>query len=79
MTAPHRISFYRQQMRAGNVQLLCSTCNALKGDMSPDRWWAIVKFATYHALLHEKAGSPGGGPPFTMHQIRERIRMAVTQ
>ena len=27
-----RMSFYRRQMRAGNLQLLCGRCNAVKGD-----------------------------------------------
>lgn len=27
-----RISFYREQARKGNAQVLCKTCNAIKGD-----------------------------------------------
>lgn len=29
-----RVSFYREQQRNGNLQLLCERCNARKGNMS---------------------------------------------
>jgi 5-methylcytosine-specific restriction endonuclease McrA len=31
-----RISFYRAQHAAGNLQILCDKCNARKGDSMPD-------------------------------------------
>jgi len=42
-SAPERISFYRNQMRCGNVQLLCVRCNSLKADLPPDVWWQCLK------------------------------------
>lgn len=29
----HRMSFYRREHAAGNLQVLCATCNALKGNV----------------------------------------------
>jgi len=41
-SAPERISFYRKQMLAGNVQILCSHCNGIKSDLDMDTWLAMV-------------------------------------
>ena len=42
-SAPQRISFYRSQLRAGNVQLLCARCNSLKADLPPDIWFHALQ------------------------------------
>ena len=42
MDTSQRISFYRAQMRMGNIQLLCTRCNALKGDLSQADWLALL-------------------------------------
>jgi len=31
----HRMSFYRKQLAAGNLQILCSPCNSRKSDNVP--------------------------------------------
>jgi hypothetical protein len=36
MDASHRQSFYNQQERNGNLQLLCKRCNAIKGNSIPE-------------------------------------------
>ena len=33
-----RMSFYRAQMRAGNLQVLCSRCNSIKGAAEEQRY-----------------------------------------
>lgn len=33
MSSVQRVSYYRHQMRMGNIQLLCHSCNAKKGAM----------------------------------------------
>jgi hypothetical protein len=43
MGSVHRVSFYRQQMRLGNLQLLCSSCNSLKGAKEQPRYITTVK------------------------------------
>lgn len=40
MSSDQRISFYRAEMRKGNIQLLCRVCNAKKGDMTDREWRA---------------------------------------
>ena len=42
-SAPQRISFYRAQMRCGNVQLLCARCNSLKSDLPADIWFHALQ------------------------------------
>jgi hypothetical protein len=42
-SAPQRISFYRGQMRCGNVQLLCARCNSLKADLPADIWFQALR------------------------------------
>lgn len=33
-----RVSYYLRQMRAGNLQLLCSRCNSVKRDLEAPRY-----------------------------------------
>jgi len=46
----HRLSsydralFYRRQLQAGNLQVLCQSCNNLKGSLSWDDWMALFPF-----------------------------------
>jgi hypothetical protein len=74
MTAPARMSFYRAQMRAGNVQLLCKVCNALKGDLLPDVWTDALSNMKSSALELRPSLAPGGGTPWTPEQQQEWLR-----
>ncbi len=69
MELSHRMSFYRKQWRNGNLQLLCSRCNSLKGDgpmhdllalltttSSEDSKGSIIKRGEQHQQLR-KGGS----------------------
>ena len=38
MDSSQRMSFYRKQFRVANLQVLCSRCNAWKGDMTFVEW-----------------------------------------
>ena len=75
--AVERICFYRRQMRAGNVQLLCQACNALKGDTPAATWETAVRMAYHDAAHQPHARPPGGGPsipPAALHAaIRDRL------
>lgn len=53
-SAPERICFYRRQMRAGNIQLLCGTCNSLKSEMPVALWKAALRD------VHARTRSAGG-------------------
>src|SRR5271170_297973 len=37
-----RVTFYREQMRRGNLQLLCSDCNSRKRDLPMERYITTV-------------------------------------
>ena len=41
-SAPERICFYRRQMQAGNIQLLCANCNSLKADLTAADWRSAI-------------------------------------
>lgn len=47
-----RICFYRKQWRQGNIQLLCSRCNELKGGMERADWDMFRRYQS--ACLHGK-------------------------
>ena len=78
MTAPARISFYRAQMRKGNLQLLCSECNSLKGDMTAAEWHEVMLYATERTIQRNGACSPGKGPDTSPEHWREIIRALIT-
>jgi 5-methylcytosine-specific restriction endonuclease McrA len=42
MSSDQRACFYRAQFRLGNLQLLCTSCNARKGDMSQEDWLVLL-------------------------------------
>jgi hypothetical protein len=74
MTAPARISFYRAQMRMGNVQLLCQQCNSLKGDMNAVDWWLAMQRATNELTTVGGVGSPGRGLDIEPDAWRDIVR-----
>jgi len=42
MDPSQRITFYKRQWRFGNLQILCGSCNAFKGGMPWEEWFAQV-------------------------------------
>lgn len=64
-SAPDRITFYRRQMLAGNVQLLCSSCNSLKGDLRMWAWLAALGHLHAEEALLSPSAAPGRGPAMT--------------
>lgn len=58
-SAPERICFYRRQMSAGNVQLLCASCNAIKGDLRQWQWLEAVSMLHSHELSLRLPETPG--------------------
>ena len=74
LSSPERITFYRAQMRAGNVQLLCKYCNSLKSDTPMHVWLIAVSLACSElAPLMPRpapAGDHTGLPPFKRELIR---------
>ena len=78
-SAPQRISFYRKQMRAGNLQLLCSGCNSLKADASATVWLQVVCIAAAEEALQRPSGYPGRGPGLTPAARRDLIRKAISR
>ena len=60
-SAPERITFYTKQMRAGNVQLLCSRCNAIKADTEFDAWIEALQYLRTEVRLLRPQVYPGQG------------------
>lgn len=79
LSAPERITFYRRQMRAGNVQLLCASCNSLKADMPPWKWQAAVCLARAEQNLHRPSQYPAGEPWETPARFRAFLRDALLE
>jgi hypothetical protein len=52
-----RICFYRSEMRLGNVQLLCLSCNCLKADLSQHIFLAAISMARVR-LTNRRAAPP---------------------
>lgn len=68
-----RICFYRREMQAGNVQLLCHSCNALKADLSKHMWTAAVQMAWLRARRLIPRHSPGQGAERSGQQFRMHL------
>jgi 5-methylcytosine-specific restriction endonuclease McrA len=73
-SAPERISFYRKQMLAGNVQILCSHCNGIKSDLSMDTWLAMVSRLRQWEASLRLASSSGRGTRLTPEERVEYLR-----
>jgi hypothetical protein len=73
-SAPERITFYRKQMRAGNVQLLCNECNSLKGDIGFKEWLSACAHADSGNMEMRLARYPGRGPERLWADRRQMIR-----
>ena len=77
--APARICFYRRQMQAGNVQVLCEHCNALKNDLDAWTWRsACCKLRAAEAVLR-LARSPCRGLAFKPEERIEFIRNCLSE
>jgi len=74
MTAPARVSFYRAQMRAGNVQLLCNECNSLKGDLVLSDWRDALSSMRASELSMSPAQYPARGTGWTPEQKQNWLR-----
>lgn len=74
MTAPARVSFYRAQMRAGNVQLLCRDCNAIKGGIAKSVWLLALQMQRAAAAALPPLVYPARGPAWTPEMIRNWLR-----
>lgn len=68
--ALRRICFYRQQWRLGNLQLLCTRCNVMKGDLTPAMWRDVVQRARSRTFQW-------GDPSERRHSIAHVIRHAL--
>lgn len=73
-SAPERICFYRRQAREGNLQLLCSACNALKGCLHPDKWRFAVANLVVHETIRRDLWFPGKDTPITPANRIEWLR-----
>jgi hypothetical protein len=56
-----RICFYRSEMRFGNLQLLCLSCNCMKADLSQHSFLAAVSMARVRFTSHRTAHTPVQG------------------
>jgi hypothetical protein len=77
--APERISFYRKQMRAGNVQLLCESCNGLKADLRYGLWLQALCRLRAAEFCLRPAWSPGRGTTVTPGQRVELLRAILAE
>ena len=62
-SAPERICYYRKQMRAGNIQCLCRSCNGVKGALSPQAWQQAVSSMINAHLELRLSATPGRDTP----------------
>lgn len=69
-----RMSFYTAQARRGNLQLLCSECNALKGDLSRLLWDAMIQTLIDIEARRALSCSPGEGTRLSPLERREHLR-----
>jgi hypothetical protein len=76
-SAPQRISFYRKQMREGNLQLLCANCNALKADMASEVWRRIVSIVAAEEARLRRTRYPGQGPRWTPSERYDHIQRHI--
>jgi hypothetical protein len=74
MTAPARVSFYRAQMRAANVQLLCKDCNSLKGNIAYSVWFTGLQMQRAAAAALPPPQYPARGPAWSPEMIRNWLR-----
>jgi hypothetical protein len=76
-SAPERICYYRRQMLAGNVQLLCGSCNALKSDMPFASWLMVLQQTRQAESELRLSPAPGRGPTITPADRIELLRHYV--
>ena len=76
-SAPERITFYQRQMRAGNVQLLCASCNSLKGDLTAAAWQTAILQLRARTVPLRPLGDPARGTEEDFFQRHEVLRDIV--
>lgn len=72
-----RMSYYRQQARMGNVQLLCGYCNSMKAGINPSEWEYALQHVRASASIQLLSSSPGQGTALTPAELRECLAVAV--
>jgi hypothetical protein len=75
----HRMSFYRNQARKGNLQILCADCNAIKGDCSRDEWLLVRLTAEDRLAVQSHRISSRQGTSLTPTDRQAAIRWARLQ
>jgi hypothetical protein len=75
--AVERMTFYRREARAGNIQVLCDKCNALKGDTEPSLWLVALAMSLSDEVHQSATGTPGGGTAWTIARRRESIQRSL--
>lgn len=77
MSADGRMTFYRRQARAGNVQLLCHWCNSAKSGANPAQWNAAFQYVRKTEAILRLSQTPGGEQSLTAAEKRECFREAL--
>ena len=73
-SSPERCTFYREQMRIGNLQVLCNVCNAIKGATPLHIWLTAIGYMNSREARQRNEGTPGGGTAFSSDEKREAVR-----
>ena len=74
-----RISYYRREMRRGNVQLLCHFCNSCKAGLNPEEWRLVRCWVSETNAIHSASNTPGRGTCLTSLELRECLATAVSR
>jgi hypothetical protein len=77
MDSSARMSFYAAEMRRGNLQILCHTCNSIKANISAEVYRAALARMYLSDTRHTGGGTQANGNLCSVRDRQEVFRNAV--
>lgn len=74
-----RMSYYRREIRRGNLQLLCHFCNSCKSGLNAEEWRLALNWLLESAAIQRLSSAPGGGTAMTSLERRECLAVVVSR